>query len=101
MALAAPGPRVTKHTPGSPYTWVGYYLPSPCHADASWTGERDTLITMGWGLAAAGLAYLLNSFALLLAPAFAKLLFPAVMLPVLVGELAFALWLALSGRQRL
>jgi len=56
---------------------------------------------LGWGLAAAGLAYLLNSFALLLAPAFARLLFPAVMLPVLVGELAFALWLALSGRLRL
>ena len=49
---------------------------------------------LGWLLVAAGLAYLLNSFALLLAPAFARLLFPAIMLPVLVGELAFALWLA-------
>ena len=40
-----------KHTPGSPYSWVGYYLPSPCHNDASWTGKRDTLRTMGWGVA--------------------------------------------------
>ena len=55
---------------------------------------------LGWLLVAAGLAYLLNSFALLLAPAFAKLLFPAVMLPVLVGELAFALWLT-AGKHRL
>ncbi|KQY89107.1 DUF4386 domain-containing protein [Pelomonas sp. Root1444] len=48
---------------------------------------------LGWLLIAAGLAYLLNSFALLLAPTLAQWLFPAVMLPVLVGELAFALWL--------
>jgi len=55
---------------------------------------------LGGMLALAGLAYLLNSFALLLAPDFAKLLFPAVMLPVFVGELAFALWLTL-GKHRL
>jgi len=41
-----------KETPGSPYQWVGYYLPSPCHANTSWVGKRDTLIAMGWGLAA-------------------------------------------------
>jgi hypothetical protein len=40
-----------KETPGSPYSWVGYYLPSPCHADDSWIGKRDTLRTMGWGIA--------------------------------------------------
>lgn len=40
-----------KHTPGSPYSWVGYYLPSPCHADKSWSGKRDTLQQMGWGVA--------------------------------------------------
>lgn len=43
--------RAWKHTPGSPYDWVGFYLPSPCHADRSWTGKRDTLVAMGWGLA--------------------------------------------------
>lgn len=56
---------------------------------------------LGWLLVIAGLAYLVNSFALLLVPDFARLLFPAVMLPVFVGELAFALWLTLSGRARL
>jgi hypothetical protein len=40
-----------RSTPGAPYSWVGYYLPSPCHANASWTGKRDTLQKMGWGLA--------------------------------------------------
>jgi hypothetical protein len=34
------------------YEWVGYYLPSaPCHRDASWSGKRDELSRMGWGLA--------------------------------------------------
>jgi hypothetical protein len=42
---------VWKNTPGAKYTWVGYYLPSPCHKDASWTGKRQTLQDMGWGLA--------------------------------------------------
>jgi hypothetical protein len=40
-----------KNTPGSPYSWVGYYLPSPCHDDKSWVGKRDTLAAMGWGMA--------------------------------------------------
>lgn len=43
--------RAWKETPGSPYSWVGYYLPSPCHDDKSWTGKRDTLQSMGWGVA--------------------------------------------------
>ena len=34
------------------YEWVGYYLPSaPCHRDASWSGKRQALARMGWGLA--------------------------------------------------
>jgi hypothetical protein len=41
-----------KSAPGAPYRWVGYYLPSPCHKDPSWTGKRQTLTNMGWGLAA-------------------------------------------------
>ena len=40
-----------RKTPGSPYSWVGYYLPSPCHADRSWIGKRDTLTSIGWGMA--------------------------------------------------
>lgn len=54
---------------------------------------------LGGLLALAGLAYLVNSFALLLAPEVAKLLFPAVLLPAFVGELLFALWLT-TGRCR-
>jgi hypothetical protein len=33
------------------YDWVGFYLPAPCHKDDSWSGKRDTLLDMGWGLA--------------------------------------------------
>jgi hypothetical protein len=44
--------RAWKNAPGAPYKWVGYYLPSPCHKDASWSGKRQTLTDMSWGLAA-------------------------------------------------
>jgi hypothetical protein len=40
-----------KAAPGAPYKWVGYYLPAPCHKDRSWSGKRQTLVEMGWGLA--------------------------------------------------
>ena len=40
-----------KAAPGAPYRWVGYYLPAPCHKDRSWTGKRQPLVDMGWGLA--------------------------------------------------
>jgi hypothetical protein len=33
------------------YEWVGYYLPAPCHRDASWSGKREQLTQTGWGLA--------------------------------------------------
>ena len=36
---------------GSPYEWTGYYLPSPCHPDEGWSGKRQTLTQMGYGLA--------------------------------------------------
>ncbi len=45
----------------------------------------------------AGLSYLVNSFALLLAPAFAASIFPGVLVPAFVGELAFCLWLIAKG----
>jgi hypothetical protein len=35
----------------SPYRWVGYYLPAPCHRDASFSGARPALERMGWGIA--------------------------------------------------
>ena len=43
--------RAWKNTPGSPYRWVGYYLPAPCHKDRTWVGRRQALVNMGWGLA--------------------------------------------------
>lgn len=38
--------------PASPYEWTGFYLPAPCHRDATWSGKRATLEGMGWGIAA-------------------------------------------------
>jgi glycoside hydrolase-like protein len=38
-------------TADKPYRWVGYYLSAPCHNDDSWEGKRDTLSSMGWGMA--------------------------------------------------
>jgi hypothetical protein len=35
----------------SPYRWVGYYLPAPCHRDASWAGTRPLLERVGFGTA--------------------------------------------------
>jgi hypothetical protein len=52
---------------------------------------------LGLLLALAGLSYLVNSFALLLAPSLASALFPAILLPAFIGELAFALWLTFKG----
>jgi Domain of unknown function (DUF4386) len=45
----------------------------------------------------AGLCYLTDSFALILSPAFANRLFPAILLPAFVGEVSFCLWLLLKG----
>lgn len=52
---------------------------------------------LGLLLQIAGLSYLVNSFALLLSPALAGWLFPAVLLPAFVGELAVCLWLLIKG----
>lgn len=44
--------RAWRDEEGSPYEWVGYYLPSaPCHKGDTWEGKRQTLSDMGWGLA--------------------------------------------------
>lgn len=45
----------------------------------------------------AGACYLVNSFALLLAPAFEAKLFPAILVPCFIAELALALWLLVKG----
>ncbi len=45
----------------------------------------------------AGLCYLTNSFALLLAPEVAKIIFPEIMVPIVIGELSLCLWLMIKG----
>lgn len=45
----------------------------------------------------AGLSYLTNSFALLLAPDFANRIFPAILVPAFVGETSLCLWLLVKG----
>jgi Domain of unknown function (DUF4386) len=45
----------------------------------------------------AGLSYLTACFAALLAPAFADLITPAILLPPLIGESSFCLWLLVKG----
>jgi hypothetical protein len=44
--------RAWRSEEGTPYEWVGYYLPAaPCHKGETWGGKRQTLSDMGWGLA--------------------------------------------------
>ncbi len=45
----------------------------------------------------AGLCYLTNSFALILAPTFASRIFPAILIPAFVGEASLCLWLLVKG----
>ena len=45
----------------------------------------------------AGVCYLTNSFALILAPAVASRLFPFILLPAFAAELGMALWLLVKG----
>lgn len=54
---------------------------------------------LGWGLVVAGVGYLVNSFALLVVPSVAGKLFPFILMPAFVTELAFAVWM-IVGRQR-
>jgi hypothetical protein len=35
----------------SPYRWMGYYLPAPCHRGTSFVGKRQFLTQTGWGIA--------------------------------------------------
>jgi hypothetical protein len=45
----------------------------------------------------AGLSYLIACFAALLAPTFADLITPAILVPALIGETSFCLWLLIKG----
>ncbi|MBA3648322.1 MAG: DUF4386 domain-containing protein [Chitinophagales bacterium] len=53
--------------------------------------------TIGYMMQIAGLCYLINSFALILAPSFANIISPAILIPSFIGELSFCLWLLLKG----
>lgn len=53
--------------------------------------------TIGALMQIAGFCYLTDSFALILAPAFADRLFPGILLPAFVGEASLCLWLLLKG----
>ena len=52
---------------------------------------------IGRGMQLAGVCYLVNSFALFIHPPLADRLFPAILLPSFVAELAFATWLLVRG----
>jgi hypothetical protein len=53
--------------------------------------------TLGVLQAIAGICYLINSFTLLLSPALADKMFPAIVLPSFIGELATCIWLIVRG----
>jgi len=53
--------------------------------------------TLGVLMQIAGFCYLTNSFALLLAPTFAKMIFPAILVPAFIAELSLCLWLMVKG----
>ena len=52
---------------------------------------------LGVMMVIAGVCYLINSFALFLAPPRVSLLFPWILMPCLVAELSLALWLPVKG----
>ncbi len=53
--------------------------------------------TLGLLMQLAGVCYLTNSFAMILAPNLATALFPFVLMPPLIAELALAVWLVVKG----
>ena len=53
--------------------------------------------TIGVLMQLAGLCYLINSFALIVSPAVANRLFPAILIPSFIGETSFCLWLLIKG----
>ena len=48
-------------------------------------------------LAIAGLCYVTDSFALFVAPAFAAMVSPAILVPGFIGESVLCLWLIVKG----
>lgn len=52
---------------------------------------------LGVLLQIAGICYLVNSFAMILSPRLANLLFPAILVPAFISELSVCLWLLIKG----
>jgi hypothetical protein len=52
---------------------------------------------LGIMLFIAGLSYITNSFSMILSPGFAASLFPFILMPALIGELSFCVWLMVKG----
>jgi hypothetical protein len=52
---------------------------------------------LGVLMAIAGVSYLTLSTARLLSPPLASILFPSILVPALIGELSFAVWLTVKG----
>jgi hypothetical protein len=52
---------------------------------------------LGVLMAIAGVSYLTLSTARLLSPRLASMLFPSILVPALIGELSFAVWLTVKG----
>jgi hypothetical protein len=52
---------------------------------------------LGVLMTVAGLCYIVNSFLVFVVPAFAAQLFPFILMPCIVAELSFALWLLVMG----
>jgi hypothetical protein len=53
--------------------------------------------TVGALMQIAGLCYLVNSFSMILSPPLQDILFPFILLPSLIGESTFCLWLLIKG----
>jgi hypothetical protein len=53
--------------------------------------------TIGVLMQVAGVCYLTDSFALILSPALADRLFPAILVPAFIGETSLCLWLLVKG----
>ncbi len=52
---------------------------------------------IGYAMQLAGVCYLINSFSLLLAPDFAGMIFPLILVPSFLGELSLCLWMLIKG----
>src|SRR5213083_444847 len=53
--------------------------------------------TIGVLMQIAGVCYLTNSFALILSPAVANRIFPAILVPAFIGEASLCIWLLVKG----